>query len=226
VDDRILIAPSILSADFTRLADAIAMVEAAGADMIHVDVMDGHFVPNLTIGPPVIKALKQVATVPLDVHLMIDNPEDTIRWYLDAGADIVTVHVESAPHLHRLVQIIRGAGARVGVSINPGTPVGSLVEVLPEIHQVLVMSVNPGFGGQGFIEHSIDKIRRLRVLAHKVGADHLLIEVDGGINEATAPMVVGAGARALVAGAAVFCDPDPAAAIARIRAAAAGVITA
>ena len=221
--DRILMAPSILSADFTRLAEAVQLMKTAGADLIHVDVMDGHFVPNLTIGPPVIAALARATDVPLDVHLMIDNPEATVAWYLDAGAAAVTVHVEAAPHLHRLIQVIRQAGAIPGVSLNPGTPVESLRAILPDVDRVLVMSVNPGFGGQVFIEASIGRIARLAELADELGC-HVTIEVDGGINETTAPLVVAAGARALVAGAAVFGDPDPAAALARIRAAAEGAI--
>jgi ribulose-phosphate 3-epimerase len=206
--DRILMAPSILSADFTRLADAIGLAERAGADLIHVDVMDGHFVPNLTIGPPVIKALKGVSTAPLDVHLMIDNPEATVEWYLDAGADMVTVHAEAAPHLHRLVQVIRAAGAKPGVSINPATPVDVLRDILPDLYSVLVMSVNPGFGGQSFIEASVGRVARLAALIRETGSE-AVIEVDGGITAETAPLVAAAGARMLVAGNAVFGDPDP-----------------
>jgi len=217
--DRILMAPSILSADFTRLADAIGLAERAGADLIHVDVMDGHFVPNLTIGPPVIKALKGVSALPLDVHLMIDNPEATVEWYLDAGADMVTVHAEAAPHLHRLVQVIRAAGAKPGVSINPATPVDVLRDILPDLDSVLVMSVNPGFGGQSFIEPSVGRVARLAALIRETGSA-AVIEVDGGITVETAPLVVAAGARMLVAGNAVFGYPDPIAALARIRTAA------
>ena len=217
--DRILMAPSLLSADFTRLAEAVELIEAGGADLLHVDVMDGHFVPNLTTGPPVIKALKKVATRPLDVHLMIDNPELTVDWYLEAGADIVVVHQEAAPHLHRIVQVIRQAGAQPGVSINPATPVETLTDILPYLDYVLLMSVNPGFGGQSFIEDSVARVARLAALAEAVGAT-ITIEVDGGINAQTAPRVVAAGARALVAGNAVFGAPDPVAALAEIRAAA------
>jgi ribulose-phosphate 3-epimerase len=219
----ILIAPSILSADFTRLAEVIAEVEAAGADLVHVDVMDGVFVPNLTIGPPVIKALKRVATVPLDVHLMISNADETVGWYLDAGADFVTVHAEACRHLHRVVQAIRGAGAKAGVALNPATPASVLHDVIGEIDMVLVMSVNPGFGGQSFIPGSVRKIAEIAEVARKADAD-VLIEVDGGINSSTAPLVAGAGARVLVAGNAVFCADSPADAIGAIRESATSVL--
>lgn len=217
--DRILMAPSILSADFTRLADAVSMVEGAGADFIHVDVMDGHFVPNLTIGPPVIKALKRVATAPLDVHLMIDNADATVGWYLDAGADWVTVHAEACDHLHRVIQAIKAAGAKAGVSLNPATPASVLTEVIGDLDLVLVMSVNPGFGGQAFIPGSVPKVLELAGMIAASGSD-ALIEVDGGIDEKTAPLVAAAGARVLVAGNAVFDRPDPGAAMNAIRAAA------
>lgn len=218
-DNRILIAPSILSADFTRLAEAIATIEAGGADLIHVDVMDGHFVPNLTIGPPVVKALKRIATIPLDVHLMVDNADATVGWYLDAGADMITVHAEASPHLHRTLGLIRNAGARAGVAVNPGTPVDSLVEVLGLVDMVLVMSVNPGFGGQSFIERTVDKVAELAWMCDQLGLAPL-IQVDGGINTITAARVAAAGANCLVAGNAVFCADEPAHAIADIRAAA------
>jgi ribulose-phosphate 3-epimerase len=214
--DGILIAPSILSADFTRLAEAIASVEAAGADLVHVDVMDGRFVPNLTIGPPVIKALKRVATIPLDVHLMISNADDTVGWYLEAGADYVTVHAEAVRHLHRVMQAIRGAGAKAGVALNPATPASVLHDVIGDIDLVLIMSVNPGFGGQSFIPGAVRKVAEVAEMARLAGAD-VLVEVDGGVNSSTAPLVAGAGARVLVAGNAVFCSEDPAAAIAEIR---------
>lgn len=217
--DRILIAPSILSADFTRLAEAVALIEAGGADFIHVDVMDGHFVPNLTIGPPVIKALKKVATKPLDVHLMIDNVDATIPWYLDAGADYVTVHVEASPHLHRTLSAIQEAGAKAGVVVNPGTPVDHLIEVLPIVDMVLIMSVNPGFGGQSFIERSVEKVAEVTWMCNELGCSPL-IQVDGGINPETAALVAAAGASCLVAGNAVFGAPDPQTAIAEIRASA------
>jgi ribulose-phosphate 3-epimerase len=222
--DRILMAPSILSADFARLAEAVELIEAAGADWLHIDVMDGHFVPNLTIGPPVVKALAKITKLPLDVHLMIDNAEATLPWYLDAGAAMVTVHAEAAPHLHRLVDVIRAAGAKPGVSLNPGTPVDVLSDILPNLHHVLIMSVDPGFGGQAFIPHAIDKVRRVSALAFEQDASSLLIEVDGGIDTKTAPLVAEAGARVLVAGNAVFGAPDPARALADIRAAADAVL--
>lgn len=224
MSDRVLIAPSILSADFTRLAEAVEIVEAGGADYIHVDVMDGHFVPNLTIGPTVIKALKRVATKPLDVHLMIDNADSTIDWFLDAGADVLTVHVESCPHLHRTLTRIREAGASPAVSVNPGTSVDQLIEVLGIVDMILIMSVNPGFGGQSFIERSVEKVSELAWMCGELGFNPL-IQVDGGINTTTAPLVAEAGARCLVAGNAVFCEPDPVAAITAIRAAAEAAIS-
>ncbi len=217
--DRIRIAPSILSADFTRLAEAVALIEDGGADFIHVDVMDGHFVPNLTIGPPVVAALKKVATKPLDVHLMIDNVDATVGWYLDAGADWITIHAEASPHIHRTLSAIRGAGAKAGVSVNPGTPVDSLIEIIGLVDMVLIMSVNPGFGGQSFIERSVDKVAEVRWMCDELGFDPL-IQVDGGINPQTAALVAAAGANCLVAGNAVFGAPDPKAAIAEIRASA------
>jgi ribulose-phosphate 3-epimerase len=213
------IAPSILSADFTRLAEAIELVEGAGADFIHVDVMDGHFVPNLTIGPPVVRALKRVATKPLDVHLMISDPDRTAQWYVDAGADVVTVHIEASAHIHRTVQAIRDGGASPGVTLNPGTPASAIAEILPYVDLVLVMSVNPGFGGQSFIESSIAKIAEIRRMCTECGVCPRL-EVDGGIDVTTAPRVVAAGADTLVAGNAIFGADDPAAALVAIRTAA------
>ena len=218
MSDRVLMAPSILSAQFTRLADAVELVQAGGADMIHVDVMDGHFVPNLTIGPPVVKALKKIASVPLDVHLMIDNADWTVEWYLEAGADMVTVHAEACDHLHRVLQTIRAAGAKAGVSFNPGTPVEHARDVMGLADLLLVMSVNPGFGGQAFIRESVEKVRRLSAMAADAGTTPL-IQVDGGIDPVTAPLVVEAGARVLVAGSAIFCQDDPVAAMNDIRAA-------
>jgi ribulose-phosphate 3-epimerase len=211
-------APSILSADFSRLGEAVAAVEAGGADLIHVDVMDGHFVPNLTIGPPVISALKKVTKVPLDVHLMISNADHTVDWYLDAGADAVSVHVEACRHLHRVLRRIREAGASPAVALNPATPVSAVKDVLGEVDMLLVMSVNPGFGGQAFIEHSIERIAELAELCDSEGAS-CEIQVDGGITVDTAPLVTAVGARCLVAGNAVFAQPDPAAAMNAIRAA-------
>ena len=200
---EILIAPSILSADFARLGDSIAEAEAGGADWIHVDVMDGHFVPNITIGVPVVAAIRKVTKLPLDVHLMIERPERYVEHFAGAGADWITVHVEAERHLHRTVQAIRQHGAHPGVSLNPGTPVSALDEILPYVDLVLVMSVNPGFGGQQFIATSTAKIAGLRRSLDERGLD-ALIEVDGGISPATAGRVVGAGAAVLVAGAAVY----------------------
>ncbi len=216
--ERVLMAPSILSADFTSLGDAVRLVAGGGADLIHVDVMDGHFVPNLTIGPPVVKAIKRVTDVPLDVHLMIENAEETVGWYLDAGADLVVVHAEACDHLHRVVQTIHAAGAQAGVSLNPATPVEVLRDIVGDLDLVLLMSVNPGFGGQSFIGRTVEKVRRLSALCAEEGATPL-IQVDGGIDTNTAPLVVEAGARVLVAGSAVFCKADPVSAMNAIRAA-------
>lgn len=214
---RRLIAPSILSADFGRLADEVRAVEAAGADLIHVDVMDGRFVPNITIGPPVVAAVKRATTLPLDVHLMIVEPEKYIDAFVEAGAATLTVHQEACVHLHRVLQQIRAAGARPSVVINPATPLAAIEEVLGDVDQVLVMSVNPGFGGQAFIEASVDKVRRLRAMLEARGLGHVDIEVDGGINHETAARVVAAGATVLVAGNAVFSKPDYARAIRALR---------
>jgi ribulose-phosphate 3-epimerase len=198
------IAPSILSADFARLADALKEAEAGGADWIHVDCMDGHFVPNLTIGPPVVKALRKETALPLDVHLMIEKPENLIEAFIGAGADYVTVHVEASTHLHRTIERIRELGAKPGVSLNPATPLCAIEEILPYVDLVLVMSVNPGFGGQRYIPTSTGKVAALRQSLEERGLWGIEIEVDGGVSAQTAPEVVEAGATALVAGAAVF----------------------
>ncbi|MGH7446364.1 MAG: ribulose-phosphate 3-epimerase [Longimicrobiales bacterium] len=198
------IAPSILSADFARLADGVAEAEAAGADWIHVDVMDGHFVPNITIGVPVVAALRRVTQLPLDVHLMIEHPDRYVDAFVDAGADWLTVHQEASVHLHRTVERIRQLGARPGVSINPATPAAALVDILPYVDLVLVMSVNPGFGGQKFIPTSTTKIAALRQELDQRGLWPIELEVDGGIAADTAGAVVAAGATVVVAGAAVF----------------------
>lgn len=219
MSDRILMAPSILSADFTQLGDAVRLVQEGGSDVVHVDVMDGHFVPNLTIGPPVVAALKRIAEIPLDVHLMIDNVDWTVQWYLDAGADMVSVHPEACTHLHRVLRTIRAAGAKAGAALNPATPVDVLRDVIGELDYVLLMSVNPGFGGQAFIEHTPEKVAGLARLCADAGVEPI-IEVDGGIDVRTAPLVAAAGARMLVAGNAVFGASDPVAAVEEIRAAA------
>ena len=199
----IKIAPSILSADFARLGEQVTEAEAAGADYIHVDVMDGHFVPNITIGPLVVKALRPVTRLPLDVHLMIEEPERYIEQFAKAGADILTVHQEACPHLHRVIGGIKGLGVRAGVSLNPATPLNTLEEILPYVDLVLLMTVNPGFGGQEFIEEMLPKIERMRRMLDEWGLKCEL-EVDGGINIETAPKVVAAGANVLVAGEAIF----------------------
>jgi len=197
------LAPSILSADFARLGEQVAEATKAGADYIHVDVMDGQFVPNITIGAPVVATLRSYTNLPLDVHLMIKAPERQINQFAKAGANIITIHIETCPHIHRTVETIKELGVKAGVALNPGTPIDSLNGILPELDLVLVMTVNPGFGGQTFIEGMLDKIARLRAELDKKGLVAEL-EVDGGINANLAPKVVQAGARVLVAGAAVF----------------------
>ena len=202
-DGAPIIAPSILSADFARLGEEVRAVVDAGADWIHVDVMDGRFVPNLTIGPPVVRALRKVTKAPLDVHLMIVEPEKYIVEFCESGADVVTVHCEATPHLHRALQMIRAHGKRAGVSINPGTPEDHLQYVLPLCDLVLVMSVNPGFGGQSFIAEVLPKVANIRRMIDDAGLETVL-EIDGGISEHTARDAAKAGARAFVAGNAVF----------------------
>jgi ribulose-phosphate 3-epimerase len=212
----VFIAPSILSADFGRLAEEIAAVEEAGADLIHVDVMDGHFVPNITIGPLVVKAVKKVAKTPLDVHLMIENPGQYIEAFADAGAYWITVHVESSPHPHRLAGHIRACGCRPGVALNPATPLDTLDYLLDEVDLVMLMSVNPGFGGQKFIESSLRKITALQEKASQRGLK-LDIEVDGGVAPATITRIAAAGANIFVAGSAVYGSGDYRATIAVLR---------
>lgn len=211
-----LIAPSILSADFSRLADEATAVERAGADFLHIDVMDGHFVPNLTVGPPIVQALKKVTKLPLDVHLMITNADAFIGEFARAGADYLTVHVEACPHLHRTVQSIKEQGVKAGVTLNPATPVQWLEEILPDVDLVLIMSVNPGFGGQTFIPSSLLKIRTVRQMLDRIGS-RAFLEVDGGVKVENAARVLEAGADVLVAGSAVFSSSDYAATISALR---------
>ena len=219
------IAPSILSADFARLGEQIREAEAAGADWIHVDVMDGHFVPNLTIGPLIAEAARRSTDLPLDAHLMIEAPERYLGAFAEAGIDSTTVHVETCPHLHRTVQQIREAGMKAGVALNPATAVEAAVEILPYVDLVLVMSVNPGFGGQSFIPTSSAKIAKLRRMLEERSLGQVEIQVDGGITPATAAQVVRAGATVLVAGSAIYnADAPVAANLARLRAAAEGGI--
>ncbi len=212
----IKIAPSILSADFSRLGEEVQAIDRAGADYIHVDVMDGHFVPNITIGPLVVDALRKVTAKPLDVHLMIENPDRYIPDFAKAGADIITVHQEAVPHLHRTVQLIKSLGKQAGVSLNPATPVETLDLILDELDLVLVMSVNPGFGGQAFIPSALDKIRALRQRITQRGLATEL-QVDGGVKIDNIREVVAAGANVLVAGSAVFNSDDYAATITALR---------
>ncbi|OXS78509.1 ribulose-phosphate 3-epimerase [Domibacillus enclensis] len=215
----IKIAPSILSADFARLGEEIKDVEMGGADYIHVDVMDGHFVPNITIGPLIVEAVRPVTDLPLDVHLMISNPDAYIEAFAKAGADIITVHAEACPHLHRTIQLIRSYGIKAGVVLNPSTPADVLEYVIQDIDMVLLMTVNPGFGGQSFIEAVVPKIRRVREMVTTAGVD-VDIEVDGGVNPEIARICAQAGANVLVAGSAIYNEKDRASAIAAIRAAA------
>jgi ribulose-phosphate 3-epimerase len=217
----IKIAPSLLAADFAALGAAVAAVERGGADLIHIDVMDGHFVPNLTMGPPIVKSLRRVATVPLDVHLMIEEPDRYIETFVDAGAAMITVHAEVLPHLHRTIQFIKSLGVRAGVAINPSTPLVVLEEILDDLDHVLVMTVNPGFGGQTFIPRSESKVRALRHMLDNRGS-RAPIEVDGGIDTTTAGRIVAAGAGILVAGSAIFGSDDAERATRELRAAASG----
>ncbi|HHV65245.1 MAG TPA: ribulose-phosphate 3-epimerase [Peptococcaceae bacterium] len=205
----ITIAPSILSANFARLEEDIKKVEKAGADILHIDIMDGHFVPNLTIGPGVVEALRKVSSMAFDVHLMIENPEKFVEAFAQAGADILTVHIEATRHVHRLIQQIKSLGVKVGVALNPATPLETLTYILPELDMVLLMTVNPGFGGQKFIPGVLPKLVALSGIIKEINPQ-CKIEVDGGINLDTVRLVSKAGAKILVAGAAVFTAPDPA----------------
>jgi ribulose-phosphate 3-epimerase len=213
------IAPSILSADFTNLGQQIAAVERGGADLIHVDVMDGHFVPNLTVGVPVVRSIRRVVKVPLDVHLMIEDPDRFLDAFVEAGASMISVHFEVLPHLHRTLQAIKDLGAKAGVAINPSTPVSMLEEVAGMVDHVLVMSVNPGFGGQTFIPRSESKVQAVRALLNRQG-NAAPIEVDGGIDASNAARLVDAGAAILVAGTSIFGTGDPERAVRDLRAAA------
>lgn len=210
----IKLAPSILSADFANLAQSIKLVEDAGVEWLHIDVMDGHFVPNITIGPLIVKAIRNKSNLFFDVHLMIENPDTYIPEFIKAGADLITVHAESCKHLHRTIQNIKSFGVKAGVAINPATSLNSIEDILPELDLVLLMSVNPGFGGQSFLELVIPKLEKLREMIE--GKD-IEIQVDGGININTAPRVITAGASCLVAGSAIFGSDDPAQAVMDLR---------
>ncbi len=210
------LAPSILSADFACLKEQIEEVTRAGADYIHVDVMDGHFVPNITIGIPVVASIRAYTNLPLDVHLMIEQPVNYVEKFIDAGADIITIHIEADYHIHRTLQTIKEKGGKSGIALNPSTPLSSLEEILPYADLILIMTVNPGFGGQVFIEDSISKINRLRAILDR-GQFKAELEVDGGITDKNASRVIKAGATVLVAGAAIFSDKNPSAAMQRMR---------
>lgn len=211
------IAPSLLSADFSRLQEDITLVEEGGADVLHVDVMDGHFVPNITFGPFIVKAIKKCASIPLDVHLMIENPERYIEDFAKAGSDYITVHVEACTHIHRVLQQIKATGAKVGVSLNPGTPLSSIEEVLGDVDLILIMSVNPGFGGQSFIPGALDKIRRLRQMLSERGLDHVEIEIDGGVKLDNIAEVAEAGVDIFVSGSGIYKAEDPKDMIAQMK---------
>ncbi|KKB75646.1 MULTISPECIES: ribulose-phosphate 3-epimerase [Bacillus] len=213
----VYVAPSILSADFARLGEEIKDVEQGGADYIHIDVMDGHFVPNLTIGPLVVEAVRPITKLPLDVHLMIEEPDRYIPAFAKAGADIISVHAEACPHLHRTIQLIKEQGVKAGVVLNPHTPVQQIEHVIKDLDLVLLMTVNPGFGGQSFISSVVPKIRQVKELADQNGLSDLLIEVDGGVNKETAAQCTEAGANLLVAGSAIYNEKDRKKAIADIR---------
>ena len=220
----VLIAPSLLSADFGRLADEIAKVERGGADLLHVDVMDGHFVPNISIGPVVVRAIRKAASVPLDVHLMIEKPDRYIEAFAEAGAARISVHAEALRHIHRCVQSIKGLGVKAGVAINPATSLDVLEYIAPDLDHVLVMSVDPGYGGQTFLPHSESKLRAVRELLERVGS-RAHIEIDGGVDHGNVARIVAAGADILVAGNAIFAAPDATQATRDLRAAATAAVT-
>jgi ribulose-phosphate 3-epimerase len=211
------IAPSILAADFARLGDAIRLTEEAGAEVIHVDVMDGHFVPNITMGPPVVASIRKVTALPLDVHLMIEDPDAYIQPFIDAGADWISVHVETCRHLDRTLQQIRSLGAKPGVVLNPATSLSTVDEALRLVDYVLIMTVNPGFGGQHFLPYTLEKVQRLRKVIQHKGLS-AKIEVDGGVSLENVPDLVKSGASILVVGSQIFSDPDPAAAVRNLKA--------
>ncbi|MWC26711.1 ribulose-phosphate 3-epimerase [Paenibacillus sp. MMS18-CY102] len=212
-----IIAPSILSANFSKLGEDVQAAEKAGGDWIHIDVMDGHFVPNLTFGPVVIESIRPYTKLPFDVHLMIEKPELYIPAFVKAGADRITVHAEACVHLHRVVQLIKEHGLPAGVAINPGTPVSAVEPVLDDLDLVLIMTVNPGFGGQAFIPQSVGRLRQLRTMLQERGLEHMNVQVDGGVNAETAKLVREAGANVLVAGSYVYGASDRAAAVASLR---------
>jgi ribulose-phosphate 3-epimerase len=221
---QVRIAPSILSADFAALGEAVAAAERGGADLIHVDVMDGHYVPNITIGPPVVKSLKRIAKVPLDVHLMITDPDKYVEAFAEAGADMLSVHVEVLPHLHRTISYIKSFGMKAGVVLNPSTPPIAIEEVVGDVDFVLVMSVNPGFGGQKFIPRSVQKVITIRGMLDRSGNENTPIEIDGGVDLSNIETVVDAGVEIIVAGSAIFNAPDPTAATKALKDAAAAAV--
>ena len=213
------LAPSILTADFAALGEAVRALERGGADLVHVDVMDGHFVPNITVGPLVVRALRRVTDLPLDVHLMISEPDRYVDAFAEAGASMISVHVEVLPHLHRTIEHVRSLRVQAGVVLNPSTPVGAIEEIAADVDYVLVMSVNPGFGGQRFIPRSLDKVRAVRALLDRAGS-RAPVEIDGGIDHTNIARVVEAGVEIVVAGNAIFSQPDPAGAVRALREAA------
>lgn len=223
MDSAVSIAPSILAADFASLGEAVRAVERGGADEIHFDVMDGHFVPNISIGVPVLESLRKATRLPLDVHLMIENPEQYIPAFIEAGADMISVHQEATPHLDRALEMIREKGRKAGAVVNPSTPVSMLADVLDRVDHILVMSVNPGFGGQSFLPHSLDKLRELREMRERYNAA-FRIQVDGGIGPENAADVVRAGAQILIAGTSIFHTSDPVAAVKSMKQIAAGAL--